>query len=318
MTPVQKYRLLCEKEESIPLFSRDWWLDTVCGTSKWDAVLVEQKGVVAAALPVYKPLPDTISMPPYTQVMGPWFQPESEDTKYTTLLGKRQTLCKELIDSLQSHKSFYQQFHYSFTDWLPFYWEGYQQTTRYTYILTDIANTEQLWANMATNIRRNITKAKEKQGIVIKKGISTAEFLEVFKATFQRQGKSIPKNIDVLERLIQVCRTREQGDLWGGYDEKGRLHAAVFVAWQQSSAYYIAGGGDPSLRDSGAHSFAMWEAIQYVSEHTSTFDFEGSMIPGVERFFREFGAMQMPFFTISKGKLSLLDRVKIRLTNHTL
>jgi lipid II:glycine glycyltransferase (peptidoglycan interpeptide bridge formation enzyme) len=106
---------------------------------------------------------------------------------------------------------------------------------------------------------------------------------------------------------------RGQGDLLGGYDRNGRLHAAAFVVWQESSAYYLAGGADPALRDSGAHSLVLWEAIQAMAAHTSLFDFEGSMLPGVERFFREFGAFQTPYYTITKGKLCLLDRVRIKL-----
>jgi len=77
----------------------------------------------------------------------------------------------------------------------------------------------------------------------------------------------------------------------------------------------MAGGGNPSLRNSGAHSLILWEAIRYVADYAETFDFEGSMLPGVERFFREFGAIQTPYFTISKGKLSLLDRVFIKLNS---
>jgi hypothetical protein len=37
------------------------------------------------------------------------------------------------------------------------------------------------------------------------------------------------------------------------------------------------------------------------------------MIPGVERFFREFGAIQTPFFTITKGKLSLLNKACLKI-----
>ncbi|MCD7850930.1 MAG: hypothetical protein LUH63_15070 [Parabacteroides sp.] len=91
------------------------------------------------------------------------------------------------------------------------------------------------------------------------------------------------------------------------------MHAAVFIVWQESSAWYLAGGGDPALRESGAHSLILWECIRYVSQFTDVFDFEGSMIPGVERFFREFGAIQTPFFTITKGKLSLLNRVYLKM-----
>lgn len=80
-----KYHLLCNTETSIPIFSRDWWLDTVCGKDKWKILLVEEKGRITAAMPLYCPQQGIVSMPSYTQTMGPWFAPESKDTKYTTL-----------------------------------------------------------------------------------------------------------------------------------------------------------------------------------------------------------------------------------------
>lgn len=47
-------------------------------------------------------------------------------------------------------------------------------------------------------------------------------------------------------------------------------------------------------------SFLTWEAIKFSSGVTKTFDFEGSMIESVERFFRAFGAKQKPYFQVSK------------------
>lgn len=312
MANKDRYHLLCSAEESIPIFSRDWWLDIVCGTANWDVLLIEKKGQVQAALPFYFPAPGIISMPPFTQTMGPWFPPEPADVKYSRTLGKHQALCKEFTDALMKYPHFLQNFNYRITDWLPFYWEGYKQTTRYTYLLNDIRDEKQLWENMSPNIRRNITKAREKHHIIIKKGISVDDFLKIQTLTFERQRLSAPKNCDTLKNIISVCRQRNQGDLWGAYDDKGNLHAVAFIAWQKSSAYYLAGGGDPALRSSGAHSLLLWECIRYAANHTSLFDFEGSMIPGVERFFREFGAIQTPFFTITKGKLSLLYKVWLK------
>lgn len=166
---------------------------------------------------------------------------------------------------------------------------------------------------MSSNIRRNITKAKEKYHITVKKGISIEDFLLVQAQTFERQQVTNKEDTKVLIKLIDTCRKRNQGDVWGGYDEQGRLHAAAFIVWQESSAWYLAGGGNPALRESGAHSLILWECIRYVSQYTNTFDFEGSMIPGVERFFREFGAIQTPFFTITKGKLSLLNKACLKI-----
>ena len=309
----EKYHQLCNTPNSIPIFSQDWWLNIVCSKEKWDVLLIEEKGHIKAALPIYIPCKGIISMPPMTQTMGPWFAPNSKDTKYTKRLGEQQVLSKQLIEQLPTHSIFLQNFHHTITDWLPFYWAGYQQTTRYTYRLLNIKQKEMLWNNMSTNIRRNIIKANEKFRITVQKGISIEAFLKVQEQTFERQKITNKTDLGVLTQLIQICRERNQGDLWGGYDEKGLLHAAVFIVWQDNTAWYLAGGGNPILRKSGAHSLVLWEAIHHVSSFVDTFDFEGSMIPGVERFFREFGAIQTPYFTISKGKLSLIDRVRIKL-----
>jgi hypothetical protein len=305
------YRTICSEEENIPVFSRDWWLDAVCGDN-WKVLLSEKNGKIYAAMPLYVPCKGVVSMPDYTQTMGIWFASEAEGTKYTSLLEERQTVAKNFIGELASYQSFLQNFSYEFTDWLPFYWEGYSQTTRYTYILSAIKNFDKLWQGMSQQTRRNINKA-QKMNIKVQSGVSIEDFLAVQASTFKRQNKKNKSSNNVLKRLLTVARERKQGEVFGGYDENGLLHAAAFVVWQSNSAYYVAGGSDSALRSSGAHSLVMWEAIQFVSQFTDKFDFEGSMISGVERFFREFGAVQTPYFSIKKGKLSLFDRICIRL-----
>lgn len=307
-----KYRALCLKEKSIPLFSRDWWLDTVCGEDKWDVLWLEDKGKVQAVIPLYIPHKGIVSMPPFTQTMGPWFAPVAEDMKYTSFLSRRQALCRLFIEKLKPYPHFLQNFHYDVTDWLPFYWNGYTQTTRYTYLLNNLNEPDKIRENMSLHTRRNIIKAKDRHHILVKKGIPAEEFISVLRKTFQRQGLS-SRNENILTAAIHKCREREQGDLWGGYDPEGNLHSAIFVAWQESSAYYLAGGGDPAYRSSGAHSLLMWEAIQFTAGKSEKFDFEGSMLPGVERFFREFGAVQTPYFTIIKGNIGLLHKAWLKL-----
>jgi hypothetical protein len=59
---------------------------------------------------------------------------------------------------------------------------------------------------------------------------------------------------------------------------------------------------DERYNDSGAMSLLFWNAIKLASEKGLAFNFEGSMIPGVERFFRSFGGGLTPVFYISKRK----------------
>ena len=305
------YRALCAEENSIPVFSRDWWLDAVCG-SYWDVLLYERKGKVHAAIPLYVPLKSIVTMPHYTQTMGIWFAAESADTKYSSLLEHRQAICKHFIERLKPYRSFYQNFSHTFTDWLPFYWAGYSQTTRYTYILHDIKHSGKIWEAMSQQTRRNINNTIQAE-IKVQSGIPVASFLKIVELTFQRQHQKNRQSTATLQRIIDAACARGQGEIFGGYDKDGNLHAAAFIVWQDSSAYYIAGGGDPAFRSSGAHSLVMWEAIQHVSQFTDKFDFEGSMLPGIERFFRGFGAIQTPYSIIAHGKPGLIERIRIKL-----
>jgi len=306
------YRTICNEQNDIPIFSRDWWLDAACN-DEWDVLLYEKRGRLLAAMPLYIPCKRLITMPHYTQTMGVWFAPEAADTKYSSQLWHRQEICKHFIEQLIPYRSFLQHFSHRFTDWLPFYWAGYSQTTRYTYILQGIKDANSVKADMSRQTRRNIKKAHE-SGIKTRRGnFPIEDFFKIQALTFDRQHLVNKQSNTVLKRLITAAREREQGDIFGGFDEQGRLHAVAFIVWQDSCAYYIAGGGDPSLRHSGAHGLVLWDAIEYVSQFTDSFDFEGSMIPGVERFFREFGAIQTPYFAITRGKPRLSDRIQMKL-----
>ena len=253
-------------------------------------------------------------MPLYTQTMGIWFNPAFEDEHYSRNIFRKQTICEDFIMRLPAHDYFLQNFHYSFTDWLPFYWQGFRQTTRYTYVLPDIGNPDGLWAGLGSGIYQNIRKAKNISQLTVKQNVPTDLFLKINAHTYQRQGlKSY--HPEMLEKLIDLSRSRNQGDIWGAYDGENYLHAAVFVVWQEGYSYLIASASDDSFRRSSGQALALWTAINDLSQQARLFDFEGSMIRGVEHFFRGFGARQMPFFVIEKGKMDLLKRIRRKLAH---
>ena len=250
-------------------------------------------------------------MPDYTQTLGIWFNPETENPKYSENLYRKQLICKFFIEHLPAHSSFLQNFHSSLTDWLPFYWNGFQQTTRYNYIL-DIKNTDVLYENLGGDIKRNIAKAQKKSGIEIRRNIPLDLFMEHYYLTFKQKNMKVYQP-EMLIKIIKTCLSRGQGDFWSAFDEQNNLHATVFIAWQNNCAYYIAAGTNPALKKSGAHAYTLWKAILDLAEQAEVFDFSGSMLCGVEHFFREFGTVQQPYFVISKGKMNLIKKITLKI-----
>ena len=54
------------------------------------------------------------------------------------------------------------------------------------------------------------------------------------------------------------------------------------------------------LTPPGALTLALWAAIQHFRGLCNTFDFEGSMIREVEKYFMSFSAVQTPVLSVSK------------------
>lgn len=301
MNRIDKYRNLCEQEHSIPLFSQAWWLDATAVEGEWDVVLVEKGDVILAAMPYVARKRYGLTLlgqPALTQNLGPWLRETTG--KPATKLAHHKDWLQGLIDQLPPFANYTQNWHWKMGNWLPFYWAGFTQTTRYTYILHELDDEQLLWQGLQENIRREIKKASNRFQLRVRDDLSIDDFLVLNRMTFARQGMALPYSETFVHSLDQACAAHQARKIFIVEDEQGRQHAGVYIVWDANSAYYLMGGGDPELRNSGATSLCMWEAIKFAATVTRRFDFEGSMIEPVEKFFRAFGAQQTPYFAISK------------------
>ena len=237
-----------------------------------------------------------VAMPLFSMSLGPWIR--KTEAKYAKLLSAEKELYTALIEQLPKGYSFEQNFHHSVTNWLPFYWKGYRQTTAYTYILKGLKNQETIWSELQENIRRAVRKAEKT--LQVRTDLGVDRFIELNRQTFARQGLEPYYSDEAVARIAEGCRKAGRGELYFAVDEKGVPHSALFVVWDSRSTYYLAGGSDPAFRSSGGMSLLMWHAIREATSHSQEFNFHGSMLEPVERFFRAFGAEQVPYLRISK------------------
>ncbi|MEG9296039.1 GNAT family N-acetyltransferase [Mangrovibacillus sp. Mu-81] len=305
MTNKERYKKLCLEDKTIPLFSRSWWLDAVCGDN-WDVVLVEKGGQIVASLPYYlekRKNMTYIMMPKLTQTLGVWMKYPPKQ-KYVKKLSFEREVMKKLIKQLPKFDYFKQNFHHSITNWLPFYWEEFEQTTRYTYRIEDLSDLDAVFKYFKDSMRRDIKKANELVRVEETEDIEL--FYSINKLTFERQNINIPYNLDYLKRLDSACKEKNSRKILIAKDNDGRIHSALYLVWDENSAYYIMSGSDPELRSSNAMSLLIWEAIQFSASVSNSFDFEGSMIEPIERFFASMGAAQVPFHQITKKNSKVL------------
>jgi lipid II:glycine glycyltransferase (peptidoglycan interpeptide bridge formation enzyme) len=263
-------------------------------------VTVDRGGRTVAALPFVVRGPRrfrVLSQPPLTPFLGPWIARE-EGAKYGTSLGDQMELQAQLEAMLPAAVAFHQNFSSSVVNCLPFIWAGYRAEVRYTYLLEDLTSEQALWEGLAGNIRREIRKAKRQ--LVVREASDVDRFYRVWAKTFERQGAAAPDRAR-LERIDAACAKRNARAMLFAHDEADQVHAVAYAVWDRRSAYYLMGGGDPQLRTSGASSLLLWEAIRRARTASQVFDFEGSMLRPVERFFRAFGGRQTPYLHVSRA-----------------
>jgi Acetyltransferase (GNAT) domain len=235
-------------------------------------------------------------MPPLVHTWGVVMAPF--EGKHVTVFSLQMKVLTLFAEELAKQRFFIQSFHPTQLNWLPFYWNGFRQVTHYSHVIEDITDVARIWDEMEGNTRRNIRKA-EKCGITVVP-CNSELVTTMLKKTFTNQHKSLFFSPAHFERLCKAAMQHDSGACLAAVDLRGRPHAAGFVLWDQKRAYYLAAGTDPELRVSGAASLLMWHMVKFTSGRAIAFDFAGSVIQQIERFFVGFGGKLVPYNRIMK------------------
>jgi Acetyltransferase (GNAT) domain len=283
------------------LFGQPWWLEAV-SPGAWGEARVERDGVVVARLPWATrrlPVPGITLTRLGSPQLTPFLAPELDvgAGKPVTQLATEHKLLDGLIADLPSFDYLSYTFAPSFTNWLPFYWHGFQGTLRATYVLDDIRDLDAIWSGMNDKVRNVIRKAEKALEVVEDDDVS--RLADATRGTFERKDRSSPFDPDLLDRLQRAVAVHDAGVALSAVDGEGRAHGSLMIVWDEARTYYLVGGRPNDSSDNGAQSLLLWEAIRRASARTPTFDFEGSMIHGVARFFRSFGARPQPYIQVT-------------------
>ena len=205
----------------------------------------------------------------------------------------------QLIKQLkQLHLAYYQQnFTPQVTNWLPFYWAGYRQTTRYTYRIDDIADPQAVFDHFDPSRRQR--QIHRLEGKLSPTDITPRQFVDFHIEYWASRGKKDLLSEQFMLRVIQTALDRRQGLLMGLADGDGLLQGARFVVYDDQCAYSLLSAlrqGHPN----GTSAMLFWQIIKRLSGTTKAFDFEGSMDAGIEQSYRLYGASQVPYFRITK------------------
>ncbi len=280
-----------------------WWNEVV--VENWEVAILNNGEDTYAIMPYYirKKGPwNLISNPHFTPYSGPFIiYPKGQKT--TTRIAFEHRAYGELIDQLPSFSEYSQNFHLQFKNALPFQWSGFNETNRYTYLLSLEQEEKELRSGLRENNRKQIKKAEKTIEI------SETNDALLLQGTLQQ---SIENKIEIsyFERMIAYVEKHNCGKVWKATEGKN-IHAVLLCISDEKSAYYLLGGNAKEFKNSGAMSLLTWNALLYFKQlGIKQFNFEGSSIEAVEKYFRGFGGELVSFKRLEKHNSKSLEVAK--------
>lgn len=291
----------------VPLWQQPWWLDATAGDS-WDAVCLLKSERVVAALPYVQRRWNGVTIwaqPKLTQALGPWLEPRQ--MKLVKQQTWEQSVLRELAQAVPPNVYYRQNWLVGRDNWLPFYWEGFGQSTRYTYRLDLSRSSEDLLRGMSEDRRKALRKA-DRGGVRVGETRDINTVLRLIAATFRRQGREPPFSPHLVRSINDAASRRSGCGLYLAETRDGDACAAALFVRDATTTYYLLGGSDADLRRTGAQNLLMWHAIQAEAQQRQTLDFEGSMIESIEHSFRSYGSTRIPYFAVYGSRNPWLRR----------
>lgn len=183
-------------------------------------------------------------------------------------------------------------------------------TTKKKTNILHLINKEVCFQSFKSPLQRQIKKAAKNLTIFEKDDIEL--FYELHCKTFEKRNHLPPTPFLNILKTWEICKQNNCGKLLFIEDDKKNMHAALFMTYDTETSYYLAGGTDAQYYGSGAMSLLMWHAIQLSFDMRKLqFDFEGSMIPTVDAFFKKFSPTEIEYINMQKtnaGLLKLLNK----------
>jgi hypothetical protein len=314
MIDTNEYINWAKSKSDLPLYMQPWWLDIVCEEKGWDAVIDKNEdGTILSALAFhygYRSGINTLTVPPLTQFTGIWLDeslllensaPWDSSKCYDSI--------SRIIDKIPSRPIQTISLGPKLPTWLPFYWKGFRQTTRYTYQINFSESGDNFRDFYHRVVRENLKKANKFCSISISDDSNL--MFDFIQKTFERKGNTVPYSRNLFLSLDKELLSKNQRTIYQANDELGNIHGMLYVIWDSSTTYYLASGIDPDKKRSQSITLLMDRAISDSFDRSQIFDFEGSMIQGVESFFRSFGGKPVSYHKLTRFRNRFWETVQV-------
>lgn len=271
------------------LYAKSWYLDVV--SPDWEALVMGDYRFVMPLTVVRKLGISFLIQPLHCQQLG-IFPPPAADVqkKFALRVYKAFLLVRYQLNAGMLQGAF----------------DKFSIIKKPNYLLPLYDRYEQVVEGFSSHTARNI-KISNKEGVNIVRGLLPSDYLreKVLHVTRNIPGKSN----QLLNYIMVQSVTRGTGVIYAAYSRTNTLCAAAFFIFEQDKAYYL----NAFSSEEGKKNRAMYAIVNAFlrdySGNLAVLDFEGSVLEGVARFYKGFGAEQEDYFLIKSTKLPLMHRI---------
>jgi len=146
------------------------------------------------------------------------------------------------------------------------------------------------------SLLRNLKKAN-KVDLVISSDISILQF--ILMKENNKKHKIKKEQYKIMKRLIKELIQRKKGNLYGVFLENKLIASAYFIE-ENNRFTHLFSATTSTGKEFSAISFLFDNIVENNATENMIFDFEGSMIPNVARFFKSFGAQKINYYSLEK------------------
>lgn len=282
------------------VFHYSWWLEAT-GNDFEILVCRDGQGELVAGIPLPRKKRAGLTLfhsPNLTPYLGPIFD-LSKAKSTTERLSAMRHLGESLARAIKGYDSFRYLVGAQAPDLQGFLWAGFQAQLAYTFRLDVGISIDQVLKGMARAQRGSLEKAERNQTLFEAED-KIDILMELNKKTFARQALSLPYPESLPRRLWAAAQRRAHGNIYLSCDETGEPVAGLLVVHDARTSYQILAGTNPRLQSLGGTNLVEWEAIRTSIVAGRAFDFEGSALRGVERYYRRWGGVAKPVFVLEK------------------
>ena len=239
---------------------------------------------------------------PFTPAMGPFLKVNARNSVAIMDTWKRVlSLTADFIETLP-YSVISVSLNKNIIDTQPFIWKKFKVIPGYTYVLNLEKSIEDIQKDMSAERRNDMNKGA-RDGLMVKQINDFEVVNSLVIKTFSRQEKKT--NEYYLNKILFNFADNTNSFAYATFRDDNPI-ATSFCVYDKDTAYYLLGGYDYKNKHHGAGALSVWGAIKHAKElGLKYFDFEGSMVPQIERYFRGFGGKLTPYYRINKAKLPL-------------